>query len=170
MHPGRMVFRHIALDLGTGAFALDGANHPLWVEHMASKRPCENGGEQQPGVVDEMANAIVRQVKAQRIVTTKGPVYACRWWCLSTAVVGEKRGYILEPRRKSSHKRARPMLTGTLGGRVFFSSPKEAAKALIDTEWVGCDTFMERITIEGTRVVVLSLIIPKDDKWLSPEL
>ena len=133
---------------------------------MASKRPCE----QQPGVVDEMANAIVRQVKAQRIVTTKGPVYACRWWCLSTAVVGEKRGYILEPRRNSSRKRARPMLTGTLGGRVFFSSPKEAAKALIDTEWVGCDTFMERITIEGTRVVVLSLFIPKDDKWLSPEL
>ena len=34
---------------------------------MASKRP----REQQPGVVDEMANAIVRQVKAQRIVTTK---------------------------------------------------------------------------------------------------
>ena len=62
------------------------------------------------------------------------------------------------------------MITGTSGGRVFFSSPKEAAKALIDTEWVGCDTFMERITIEGTRVVVLSLIIPKDDKWLSPEL
>ena len=49
---------------------------------MASKRP----REQQPGVVDEMANAIVRQVKAQRIVTTKGPVYACRWWCLSTEV------------------------------------------------------------------------------------
>ena len=134
---------------------------------MASKRP----REQQPGVVDEMANAIVRQVKAQRIVTTKGPVYACRWWCLSTAVVGEKRGYILEPRRNSSRKRARPMLTGTLGGRVFFSSPKEAAKALIDTEWqCGGDAFMERITIEGTRVVVLSLFIPKDDKWLSPEL
>ena len=58
-----------------------------------------------------------------------------------------------------------------LGGRVFFSSPKEAAKALIDTEWqCGGDAFMERITIEGTRVVVLSLFIPKDDKWLSPEL
>jgi hypothetical protein len=133
---------------------------------MASKRPCE----QQPGVVDEMANAIVRQVKAQRIVVDKGPVYASRWWRLSTAAVGEKRGYILEPRRTSSRKRARPMLTGTLGGRVFFSSPKEAAKALIDTEWRGCDTFMEQIKIEGTGVVVLSLFIPKDDKWLPPEL
>ena len=76
---------------------------------MASKRPCE----QQPGVLKEMANAIVRQVKAQRIVVNKGPVYACGWWCLSTAVVGEKRGYILEPRRSSSRKRARPMITGT---------------------------------------------------------
>ena len=37
------------------------------VEHgvQPSKRPCE----QQPGVVDEMANAIVRQVK--------GPKYEC---------------------------------------------------------------------------------------------
>ena len=67
---------------------------------MASKRPCE----QQPSVVDEMANAIVRQVKAQRIVTTKGPVYTCGRWRLSTAVVGEKRGYILEPCRTSSRK------------------------------------------------------------------
>ena len=133
---------------------------------MASKRP----REQQPGVVDEMANAIVRQVKAQRIVTTKGPVYASRWWCLSTAVVGEKRGYILEPRRSSSRKRARPMITGTAGGRVFFSSPKEAAKALIDTEWMHCDTFMEQIKFEGTGVVVLTLFISKDEKWLPPEL
>ena len=37
---------------------------------MASKRPCE----QQPGVIDEMANAIVHQVKAQRIVVNKGPM------------------------------------------------------------------------------------------------
>ena len=134
---------------------------------MASKRP----REQQPGVVDEMANAIVRQVKAQRIVTTKGPVYACRWWCLSTVVVGEKRGYILEPCRTSSRKRARPMLTGTAGGRVFFSSPEEAARALIDTEWVpGLDSFMRQIRIEGTGVVVLTLFISKDEKWLPKEL
>ena len=38
---------------------------------MASKRPCE----QQPGVADQFANAIVRQVKAKRIVMTKGLVY-----------------------------------------------------------------------------------------------
>ena len=49
---------------------------------MASKRP----REQQPGVVDEMANAIVRQVKAQLIVTTKGPGYACGDVYLHSAV------------------------------------------------------------------------------------
>ena len=58
---------------------------------MASKRPCE----QQPGVVDEMANAIVRQVKAQRIVVNKGPVYACGDVYLHSAVVGEQRTYVV---------------------------------------------------------------------------
>jgi hypothetical protein len=63
---------------------------------MASKRPCE----QQPGVVDEMANAIVRQVKAQRIATTKSPVYEC--FCTGptvtiwSAVVGEQRMYAMQ--------------------------------------------------------------------------
>ena len=54
---------------------------------MASKRP----SEQQPGVVDEMANAIVRQVKAQRIVVNKGPMYECGGVYLYSVVVGEQR-------------------------------------------------------------------------------
>ena len=84
---------------------------------MASKRPCE----QQPSVVDEMANAIVRQVKAQRIVTTKGPGYACGDVYLHSTVVGEQRTYVVRT------------IVGTekdpkLGQAVHFSSPKQLRK------------------------------------------
>ena len=117
---------------------------------MASKRPCE----QQPGVVDEMANAIVRQVKAQRIDTTKGPVYTCGDVYLHSAVVGEQRTYVVQT------------IEGTkkdpkLGEAVHFSSPKTAAEAFVLTvcaslpPWVPLHSLY--ITIFGTCVAVMKL-------------
>ena len=120
---------------------------------MASKRP----REQQPGVVDEMANAIVRQVKAQRIVTTKGPVYACADVYLNSVVVGEQRTYVVRT------------IVGTkkdpkLGEAVHFSSPKTAAEAFVLTvctslpPWVPLHS--QYITILGTGVAVMKLDCP----------
>ena len=119
---------------------------------MASKRPCENGGEQQPGVVDEMANAIVRQVKAQRIVVKSGPGYACGDVCLLSAVVGEQRTYVVQT------------IEGTkkdpkLGCAVHFSSPKTAAEAFVMTVCAENKSIPDSryIRIMGTRVVVMKL-------------
>ena len=112
---------------------------------MASKRPCE----QQLGVVDEMANAIVRQVKAQRIVVNKGPIYACGDVYLHSAVVGEQRTYVVQT------------IEGTkkdpkLGEAVHFSSPKTAAEAFVMT--VCAEKSLSRyIRIMGTRVAVMKL-------------
>ena len=111
---------------------------------MASKRPCE----QQPSVVDEMANAIVRQVKAQRIVTTKGPGYACGDVYLHSAVVGEQPTYVvwtLECTKKDPK----------LGQAVHFSSPKTAAEAFVMT--VCAEKGSQYIRIMGTRVAVMKL-------------
>jgi hypothetical protein len=79
-----------------------------------SKRP----SEQQPGVVDQFANAIVRQLNAERIVVAKDAEYRCGpvripW----RAVAADQRGYIL----------------GYKTNRVIFSSAKQAANALVRT-------------------------------------
>ena len=113
---------------------------------MASKRP----REQQPGVVDEMANAIVRQVKAQRIVVNKVPVYACGDVYLHSAVVGEQRTYVVRT------------LQGTkkdpkLGEAVHFSSPKAAAEAFVLTVCASLPRDSRYITILGTSVAVMKL-------------
>ena len=113
---------------------------------MASKRPCE----QQPGVVDEMANAIVRQVKAQRIVVDKGPVYACGDVYLHSSVVGEQPTYVvrtLEDTKKDPK----------LGEAVRFSSPKTAAEAFVLTVCASLHRNSRYITILGTSVAVMKL-------------
>ena len=102
-----------------------------------------------------MANAIVRQVKAQRIVTTKGPGYACGDVYLHSTVVGEQRTYVvrtLEGTKKDPK----------LGQAVHFSSPKTAAEAFVLT--VCAENTSVRpvpdsrcIRIIGTRVVVMKL-------------
>ena len=114
---------------------------------MASKRPCE----QQPSVVDEMANAIVRQVKAQRIVTTKGPGYACGDVYLHSTVVGEQRTYVVRTfvgTKKDPNK---------LGEAVHFSSPKTAAEAFVLTVCASLLRNSRYITILGTSVAVMKL-------------
>ena len=121
---------------------------------MASKRPCE----QQPGVVDEMANAIVRQVKAQRVVVNKGPVYSCvtddaehvNVW---SAVVGEQRTYAMQVNLAGTGKEP------CWGDIVHFTSPKVAANAIVETVGLArkCSIYPTRFKVKGTGVVVLNI-------------
>ena len=119
---------------------------------MASKRP----SEQQPGVVDEMANAIVRQVKAQRIVVDKGPKYICftphgeqlQKTLLWPAVVGEQRTYAMRVGFE------RPEADLHWGDVVHFPSAKAAANAFVTTVSSGRHT--SRVELAGTDVAVLA--------------
>ena len=119
---------------------------------MASKRP----SEQQPGVVDEMANAIVRQVKAQRIVVDKGPKYICftphgeqlQKTLLWPAVVGEQRTYAMQVGFQ------RPEAQTHWGDVVHFPSAKAAANAFVTT--VCSETHASHVELAGTDVAVLA--------------
>jgi hypothetical protein len=132
---------------------------------MASKRPCE----QQPGVVDEMANAIVRQVKAQRIVVNKGPKYQCFIPCgeqlqkvlLWPAVVSEQRTYAMQVgfERPETQPRWRDV--------VHFSSAKAAAKAFVAT--VSSERYASRVELAGTYVTLLIIELYRDTLSPSPE-
>lgn len=127
---------------------------------MESKRPC---AQQQPGVVDEMANAIVRQVKAQRVVVNKGPMYSCvtrdsidhdaehvNVW---SAVVGEQRTYAMQVNLAGTGKEP------CWGDIVHFTSPKVAANAIVETVGLArkCSIYPTRFKVKGTGVVVLNI-------------
>ena len=107
----------------------------------------------QPGVVDEMANAIVRQVKAQRIVVNKGPVYACAGVYLNSMVVGEQRTYAMQVNLAGTGKEP------CWGDIVHFTSPKVAANAIVETVGLArkCSIYRTCFRVKGTGVVVLNI-------------
>ena len=123
---------------------------------MASKRP----REQQPGVVDEMANEIVHQVKAQRIVTTKGPVYQCGYVRIWSAVVGEQRMYAVHVDGGTKHQPC-------WGDVVHFSSAKAAAEAFVST--VEADAYHGLraifVRIKGTFVVAKMVHVESENDF-----
>jgi hypothetical protein len=131
-----------------------------------SKRP----SEQQPGVVDEMANAIVRQLNAERIVVNKGPKYQCFIPCgeqlrkkvlLWPAVVSEQRTYAMQVGLERPERQPR------WGDVVHFSSAKAAAKAFVAT--VSSERYASRVELAGTYVTLLIIELYRDTLSPSPE-
>ena len=125
---------------------------------MASKRP----REQQPGVVDEMANAIVRQVKAQRIVVNKGPKYQCFIPC------GEQLQKVLLWPAVVSEQRVDPRLLGRL--RVRFHRYRllllcqDVYELLVATQDARCDQeyllcYVEQVTHWSSEMRTVDVVV-----------